>query len=209
MKINIILVDNDVGGIKETINSAINTIDMNVKTFIATSKEEIVELVSKYEIDFIILNKELNIKFSTSKCKHIITIDRKVESKRLRTHLVKKLNKICETKKIDNINKRIAEELSKIGYNFKLSGTMYISEILSYIYLNDKSELLENLEANVYTVIAKKNNKTIDNIKTNIAKATKFVELYQDRDILYNYFLLDIKITPKLVLTTVMNKLLA
>ena len=76
-----------------------------------------------------------------------------------------------------------------------------------YIYKKEQIELVDNLEKNVYKYIAIKNNKTLANIKTNIIKATNYVYIHQDKEILYKYFSIHIKITPKLVISTILNKL--
>lgn len=94
-----------------------------------------------------------------------------------------------------------------LGYNFKLKGTQYLLEAILYIYIRNNIELLENLEKNVYNHIAIKNNKNLLNIKTSIIKATNYVYNYQDENKLYEYFSIKIKITPKLVISTILNKI--
>ena len=59
----------------------------------------------------------------------------------------------------------------------------------------------------MYKYVADIIGKTVTNIKTNIIKSTNYVYKYQKEKILYEYFSSDIKITPKLVISTVVNKL--
>ena len=46
------------------------------------------------------------------------------------------------------------------------------------------------------------------NVKTNIIKATNYVYRYQDKEVLYKYFSINIKVTPKLVISIILNKLI-
>lgn len=116
---------------------------------------------------------------------------------------------VKEVKKDESIrrNERITKELLSLGYNFKLKGTRYLLESIEYISTNKNKDLLENLEKNVYQYIAEQNGKKISNIKTSIIKATNYVYNYQDENMLYEYFSIRIKITPKLVISTILNKL--
>lgn len=111
------------------------------------------------------------------------------------------------TKQDLEINERITKELLSLGYNFKLKGTLYLLESIKYILNSKNINLLENLEKNVYQYIANKNGKKTLNIKTSIIKATNYVYNYQDERILNEYFSIKIKITPKLVISTILNKL--
>lgn len=106
-----------------------------------------------------------------------------------------------------DIRREITNQLLLLGYNFKLKGTQFLFEAILYIYEKKETSLVENLERNVYSHIAIRNNKTVTNIKTNIIKSTNYVYTYQDKKVLYEYFTLDIKITPKLVISTILNKL--
>lgn len=76
------------------------------------------------------------------------------------------------------------------------------------IYEHGSEELLDNLEANVYKIIAYKNNKTINNIKTNIIKATSLAYICQKENKINEYFGFEIKPTPKVVISTVIQKIL-
>ncbi len=117
------------------------------------------------------------------------------------------MNDEKKIKEILKITKKIKNELLLLGYNFKLRGTQYLLESITYIYIKNDMTLLENLEKNVYRYIAEKNDKKILNIKTSIIKATNYVYNYQDEKKIYEYFSIEIKITPKLVISTILNNL--
>ncbi len=108
---------------------------------------------------------------------------------------------------ISIIRQKVLNELLLLGYNFKLKGTQYLLESIMYIYTKKEMNLLENLEKNVYKYISEKNNKSLLNIKTSIIKSTNYVYGYQNKNVLDEYFSIDIKITPKLVISTILEKL--
>ncbi len=70
------------------------------------------------------------------------------------------------------IRDKIISEIKNIGYNFKYIGTVYILESILYVYMSNNLDLLDNLESNVYKYVSFKYNKSLNNIKTNIIKAT-------------------------------------
>ena len=111
-------------------------------------------------------------------------------------NLCKKVEKIIlnniwdET--IYNIRRKIVLKLIELGYNLKYKGTFYLIDAIEYCYTNNKSDTLNNLEKNVYVHVAKKYNKSLNNIKTNIIKATQMIEeRYTTKNEYY---------TPKLVI---------
>ena len=104
------------------------------------------------------------------------------------------------------IEEQIRDELIRIGYDFKYKGTLYIFESIKYIYKSNNLDLLDNIEKNVYKYIAYQYHKSINNIKTNIIKATNLAYLYQDKERIENYFLVNIKPTPKMVISFILSK---
>ena len=91
----------------------------------------------------------------------------------------------------------------------------YIIKMQKNIIIGDNIEnekIREKLvfedKKNVYKHISINNNKTISNIKTSIIKSTNYVYDYQNEKILYQYFSMNIKITPKLVISTILKKLI-
>lgn len=102
---------------------------------------------------------------------------------------------------------KINKELEYLGYNLSYNGTKYISESIALIYNNYGNS--ENLNKNVYPIIANKYHKTINNIKCNITTATNSMYYNCDETRLINYFSLYSldRPKPKLVIYTVLNKL--
>lgn len=125
--------------------------------------------------------------------------------------ILSKINEIIETKisnfyNLELINK-INQELKYIGYNLSYYGTKYLCECIALAYNN--SENCDNLNKDIYPIIAKKHNKNINNIKCNITKATNamYYDCEEARLKDYFHFYTVTQPKPKLVLFTILNKL--
>lgn len=110
----------------------------------------------------------------------------------------------------DDLSKRIISELVHIGYNPSHIGTQYIKECILEIYGSRDLNLIRNLENCVYNNIAHIHNKSFQNVKSNIMKATNFMYLESNIDLLKDYFHFNDskrKPTPKMVISTILNKI--
>ena len=127
------------------------------------------------------------------------------------TSLFSKIMEVANHKQItlDNrkLIKKINTELEYIGYNLSYNGTKYIAETIALIYNNYNNT--EKLSKTVYPIIAKKYNKTVNNIKCNINQATTsmFYDCEANRLKDYFKFYSDTKPKPKTVIHTVLNKI--
>lgn len=206
--ISIIIADENINNIKYIMNTVLGKIENStIKTFVATNIEEINEIITCYKSDLILLNTKLKNHININiNCKIIITYDN-IEDNELITQIISIIEKHNNNATI-SLSQKVKKELQYLGFNFKLVGTNYLLEAIMYIYTENNMDLLDNLEQNVYKYLANKNNKTLSNIKTTIIKATNYLEKYQDRNLLKQYFGIDIKATPKLVITTILNKLI-
>lgn len=125
----------------------------------------------------------------------------------------RKVAEVVKQKKISinrqNIRKIIKQELLSLGFNVKHVGTTYIAETIELAYEINNKQYCENLERYLYNKIAKMHSKSIQNIKTNISKATNCMYLHCNRDFLMKYFSFsyDYKPTPKMVINTILSKL--
>ncbi len=126
-------------------------------------------------------------------------------------YIFTKINEILKNK-TSNLNNsillnKINKELEYLGYNLSYNGTKYLSESIALIYNNYGNS--ENLNKNVYPILANKYNKTISNIKCNITIATNSMYYNCDENRLINYFNFYTadRPKPKLVIYTVLNKL--
>lgn len=122
-----------------------------------------------------------------------------------------KINELANNKILQLNNSilfsKINRELEYIGYNLSYNGTKYLSECIALIYNN--SDCSENLNKNIYPLIAKKYHKTVHNIKCNITAATNCMFYDCDEIRLKNYFNFYTisRPKPKLVIYTILNKL--
>lgn len=110
----------------------------------------------------------------------------------------------------EDLVKKISSELLYIGYNPSHIGTQYIKECILEIYDKRSSEYTQNLENFVYKRIAFLHDKSFQNVKANIIKATNYMYAESDISLLKDYFHFnDIKKkpTPKIVISTILNKL--
>lgn len=108
----------------------------------------------------------------------------------------------------NDLSKKITTELINIGYNPSHIGTQYLKECILEIYQNP--ELIHNLESYVYKKIACMHDKSFQNIKSNIIKATNFMYVESNIFLLKDYFNFydnKRKPTPKMVISTILNKL--
>lgn len=105
------------------------------------------------------------------------------------------------------ILKKIKKELQYLKYDFSHNGTQYLIDSIMIVYQNINDS--ENLNKNVYPILSKKYNKSINNIKVNISNATNSMFYECDMNILKDYFnfYYDCKPKTKLVIFTILNKI--
>ena len=76
-----------------------------------------------------------------------------------------------------NIRTKIYEEVLNYGFNINHHGTRYIVEAIEMIYNSDNEDfLIGSIEKNVYSKIAEKYNRNPLTVKSNITKATNYVD---------------------------------
>lgn len=125
----------------------------------------------------------------------------------------KNINNLEKQKRSNNYKGKVLDELLKLKYNIKHNGTKYIMETIMFIISNNKNSemLINNLEKNVYPLIAHRFGKSVGNIKNNIVKATNNMYNECEMDYMIDYFGYgyDRKPTPKTVIMTIVNKVLS
>ena len=225
--IKVLIVDNNLNYAQKILNEVLSKIpEINVK-YIVTTVHETIEVLRKEEITLILLSSQLQDGTSFDVIKQIKamnfisepdiikisenmhTYDQSVKNQPIfvKTQTGKNIQKTIQnyvyTRKNENEKKQIKDkiisEIKNIGYNFKYIGTIYIIESILYIYMSNNLELLDNLENNVYKYVAFKYQKSLNNIKTNIVKAT--MKINRNSQIGFDY-------TPKLVISDVVVRIL-
>lgn len=227
--IKTLIVEDNLNYVKYIINTIINKItDIHIMD-IATTIQEAKDIIKCKNIDLIFLDLNLPDAIGTElideinysnfiekpniiivsgelpliqkiKDKYNFSIVNKLEdTEHIYNHIRDVANNIKYLKNKNKISEEIVSELSKIGYSFKYKGTYYIFDAILYVYKTNNFELLDNLEKNVYKYIAYKYKKSINNIKTNIIKATNLI--HKDKYVEEN-------LTPKTVISNILIKLI-
>lgn len=117
-------------------------------------------------------------------------------------------NKKQKEQKQKLIKSKIYKELLDIGYNPKYDGTKYLADTiyLQYSIGNSKNAKLKN---DIYPILSNKYNKPINTIKCDIIRATNKIQHNVEEIHVKEYFgyFFDKRISPKLVVNTVLNKI--
>lgn len=157
------------------------------------AKIEFLNIIKQPRIILMSENEEVD--FSLKNSKNVSSIIYKSDSKDEILEKIKSVvNNINYVAECSNMKSKVLSEINNLGYNIKLVGTKYLLESIMYIYESNNFSLMDNLEQNVYKVIANKHNKSIINIKTNIAKSTR--AMYGE----------DNRYTPKYVISDILTK---
>ena len=127
-------------------------------------------------------------------------------------YVIDEIEKLIKIKKMDKfqwkLKSYIIEELKKINYNFKYNGTRYLMESIMLIIKNEKFDDM-NLKRDIFPIIAKNNNKSINNIKVNINNATEMMFYDCSQEKLNDYFGYKVMTKPKtkFVISTIVKKI--
>lgn len=217
MSIQALFVSKDMLSLKQLVNSTVSQCNEIYVKYIANTKSEMLEILSRHYVDLLILDirdfdftlneliKKINfliicqtkllIKLVNESYQKVQIEENKIES------VCNLLKEIIKNNRIANCNikNNILLELTNMGYNLKHIGTYYVLEAIMLIYEANSWDKLDNLQKNIYTVIAKNHNKSLNNIKTNIIKATNLKSRKSGMALEY---------TPKEVITHILTKFL-
>ncbi len=164
-------------------------------------KNDFKDMLKKYSNIMIIINSK-----ESRKKDDYIYVDETDSSE----DIILKINKILN---LDNFTLRdkIKSELKYLGYNPKYYGSKYISEAIYHILTHKEKYTYEsNLEKDVYPIIAKKYNKSVNTIKCNIIHATDIMICECEENKLLDYLgYYDFsKPGPKKIMESIILKLL-
>lgn len=164
--------------------------------------EEIIEKVS----GIICVNK---FKTLVKRYEKRISISTKNSDSIIQTQMEKFAKKIT----LNNIRQQAVDILLELGFNFKHIGSKYLVDAICYSY-SRFDDAFENLEKEIYPYIARVNKTHVENVKWSLSRTINL--MYQNHTTksvikLEEYFYLDRfeKPTPKLVIGTITNNLLA
>lgn len=230
--VNLLMFGKNIHKLKRMFNKIIsNNEDIRVDKIITDKEEAITILNSDNKIDIVIMdssdesvqllknideNKYINSVLMI--IKDFSEIESIINNKVIFDYILKgsniskiknKISKLVLEKNIKDKRKKIVKELKYIGYNLEYVGTNYLIEAILQMYEN-KGFGLDNLQRDIYPKISKNCNKSVHNIKCNITRATDCMFFECDSKRLQEYFGVceDYKPTAKMVMYTVLNKLL-
>lgn len=237
--LNMLIADDNIHFVKSIINNILIKNDKIRLVKVATDGKETLDIIRKQKIDILLLDLNMPIysgleiidiiyTLELSCFPNIIVIsgDSKmlpelIKSQKVDYFLAKNtfgfierlnflLSEIIINNNSKNTNQFILSELNSLGLKIKLNGTKYLFESISYIYNSNNYGLIDNLEKNVYAILAKKHNTTASNIKSNILKSINSMYISTDIEKNKKYFWFDddIKPTPKLLIEVILNKLM-
>ena len=164
---------------------------------------------NKYENSIIVISGQIELLNKVRNSPFLYTYIKKATSF---DKIIAEINDLSELKQNKLAEKNILElinrELHTLSYKENLSGTKYLRETINLIATNDFTS--ENLKNTVYPLIAKKYNKSVNNIKCNINHATEVMNCTCRSDVIKDYFVFydDFNVvTPKQVIDTILNKI--
>lgn len=207
------IVDNGEDAIKElNSNCKFDIIILDLKMPKYNGKEVLDRIKNKkrYEKSFIIISGEIELIRELIKNNMICTVLHKNIGMQ---EIVDKLNQILADKEDIKSRKeyrnKIISELNFLGYDMSYKGTKYLIDAIEYIVLNNNKEVC-NLEKNVYSMISKKYNDSIHNVKCNISRANNNMYYECEIEKLKKYFYLDKDLKPKTktIINVITNKII-
>lgn len=102
--------------------------------------------------------------------------------------------------------------LSQLGFDFKLSGTIYLLDSILYAHTYKGSYSFEKLERDIYSYVADLNSTNFDRVKWSIFRSINYMyrkHTDESYKIVEKYFSLEFKTkpTPKLIISLIANNL--
>ena len=171
--------------------------EYNKSVIVISEKKQLIEEIVNNSVVFTFITKT-EILDEVVKKVNEISIEKEI--------LLKKIQKL-KRKRIKIVQK-IDKELYNLGYNIKYIGTNYLSDDIYLLYfLKNKKNI--KLERDIYPIIAKNNNTTINTVKCDIIKATNLIRNNTYSQEIKEHFgwIFDEKIKPKAVMNVILKKL--
>lgn len=236
---NILFVSNDIYYYKKLINFLVNSNLQEIRLInFVSNEQDSLDIINSVDLDIILLDINLtnlssllsrisDVQRKKLKFSIIVISDAKtnihINNSMIYTYIDKDTNFDNIIKSINNliiqkglshysheiiIREKIRVELKYIGYNLSYNGSRYLEETIFELYKN-KESYVDNLSKDIYPIIAKKYDKSVNTIKCNIIRATDimYCECNIERLKSYFKFYADSKPKPKLVAFTILNKL--
>ena len=162
--------------------------------------------ISKYNNSILVISEKCDLSPLIKKNPYVFSYITKPYSL---NNILEDLKSIIKLKKSKDILQKINDELKKLHYNFSYNGTRYLAETIYEIY-NRNNENSDNLNKNIYPIIAQKHKKTVNTIYGNIKQATNSMYFDCDEETLKKYFHYSYCSKPKVkeIIFTVLNNII-
>lgn len=210
--LNALVISNNINFIQALLNEInSNKLDIRISSII-TDYSNVMELVNSSNFRVIFVDNSVPKSSAESFFKiyksRILLLSLGNTARLIGPKSLKILESIISRNDLTKVKSRVSKELVYLGYKLKYKGTNYLTDSIAYIITN-RNKALDNLQTEVYPVIAKKYGKNPNNIKSGINKATEYMYYECDIKVLRDYFgfCIDTKPTVKDVIFTVINKL--
>lgn len=195
-------------GIANTEEEALNLIEGHKPNLIISSDKKILLLVKRnfkhYTPGIILLSK--NIEEPQFFYKNLLILQYNLDFE----IMIRKISDFITNN--FNLSKKhqVTKILSEIGFDIKLTGTMYLIDSILYTNTYKGGYSFEQLERDIYSYVAQKNNSTQKRVKWAIERSINYMYKKHDEKSYINvekYFALEYpqKPTPKLVINSIAN----
>lgn len=195
-------------GIGNTLTETENLIKNIEPDLIITTNHNIMNLVKRFlahQPGVVLISK--NIKSSTSSGK-LLTLDYSLSFE----EMSKKISMFIHKNLLYSQKEQVMDILSKFGFDFKLSGSLFLLESIVYARTYKGTYSFERLARDIYSHVAQNNNSTIDRVKWSIERSIKYMykrHTKESYECVEKYFNIKYpeKLTPKLIINVVSNSL--
>lgn len=197
-----------ISGIANNLIEAKELLEKTETDFIITTISNIVELLEENLVSniprIILISKSTNVSFSDSR--KLLELSYNLNFQEMSKHILT----FIRTDLNDSKKEQATEILSKLGFDFKLSGTLYLLDSILYANKCKGSYSFEKLKRDIYSHVAKQNNTDVNIIKWSIARSINYMcqkHTEETYEIIEKYFGIKYpkKPTPKLVINLIAN----
>ena len=181
------------------LDSLIKQLDVNIIIFDnnVADKSELLKKINNFTVKIIFHNNSKTVKSS----KNVLYINKNDDLNIIKENLTKFFYTIDKR----YIYQKVQKILKKMNFNNKLSGTFYLTHCICYSYLNRDKYVSDNLEKNVYPIIAKQFNVKVTTVKWSIIRVFNDVNINYCN--MYPTGIYSDKITPKSFINEIINHL--
>lgn len=164
----------------------------------------------RYHKSFLILSSGPICKQSYREVEHLIY--KVLSQKDELSVILQEIENMMQYKKSRNypkfIQQKIIDEMTNLSYNTSLKGTRYLIDAICYAMIHHLTDI-DNLNKEIYPLLAQKYNQSPHNIKCNISRATADMYCNCNASTLMHYFSFAEEEKPniKTIIFTIMRKI--